>query len=84
MGRTEVDAVCEQGARPKEVNVAVLARDFLGRLFKAGHDAALDAENLDKLVPEDLFFGPLALYAGPIAGKLDRVVPDFVPTDRHG
>ena len=45
---------------------------------------AFDAKNLKELVPEGLFFGPLARYAGPIAGKLDRVVPYFVPTYRHG
>ena len=74
----------EQNARPEQVNVAELAGDFLDRFFKAGHDAAFDAEHLEELVPEGLFFGLLARGPGPIAGKLDRVMADFVPTDRHG
>jgi hypothetical protein len=38
---------------------------------------------LKELVPATRFFGPFALYSGPIAEKPNRVVPDFVPTDRH-
>jgi len=74
----------QQHARPEKVNVTVGAGDFLHRLFKAGHHAALDAKDLEELVPEGLLLGALAPDASPFAGELDRVVPDFVPTDRHG
>ena len=74
----------QQDARPEKVNVAVVAGDFLHRLFKAGDDAAFDAEDLKEFVPEGLFFGALAFDARPFAGELDRVVADFVPRDRHG
>jgi hypothetical protein len=57
---------------------------FSDRLFKAGDDAAFEAENLKELVPKGLLFGALASCAGPIAGEVDGVVADFVPTDRHG
>jgi hypothetical protein len=39
---------------------------------------------LKELAPKRLLFGALAFGANPVAGKLDRVVADFVPTDRHG
>ena len=73
----------EQDARPEKINAPVVAGNFLHRLFKTGDDAAFDAEDLEEFVPEGLFFGALAFDAGPFAGKLDRVVADFVPTDRH-
>ena len=52
--------------------------------FKLGDRGAADAEDLKEFIPEGLFFGALAFDARPFAGKLDRVVSDFIPTDRHG
>jgi len=61
-----------------------LTGDFLDRFLKAGHDAAFNAEYLEEFVPKRLFFRALALDASPFPRKLDRVVADFVPTNRHG
>ena len=46
----------QQHAGPEQVNVAVVAGDFLDRLFKAGDHAAADAEDLEEFVPESLLF----------------------------
>ena len=69
----------EQDARPEKINAPVVAGNFLYRLFKAGDDAAFDAEDLKEFVPEGLFFGALAFDASPFAGKLDRVLADLIP-----
>ena len=69
----------QQRAFPEQVNVAVLPGDALDRLFKAGHQPALDAEHVEELVPEGLFLGGLAPRAGPVMGELDGAVADFVP-----
>ena len=81
---TERFVLDEQDARPEQINAPVVAGNFLHGLFKTGDDAAFDAEDLKEFVPEGLFLGALAFDAGPFAGELDRVVADFVPTDRHG
>jgi hypothetical protein len=39
---------------------------------------------LEKFIPESLPFRAFAGRARPIAGKLDRVVADFIPRNRHG
>ena len=49
-----------------------------------GHRPAGDAKDLEEFIPERLFLGALAGRAGPIAGKLDRIVADFVPRNWHG
>jgi hypothetical protein len=64
---------------PDQVNATVLPRDALDRLLKAGHQPALDAEDVEELVPEGLFLGDLAARAGPVMGELDGAVADFVP-----
>lgn len=74
----------EHDARPEEVNAPVVAGDFLDGFLEAGDDATFDAEDLKEFVPESLFLRTLAFDAGPIARKFDRVVPDFVPGNRHG
>jgi hypothetical protein len=65
-----------QHARPEKVNASEVAGDFLDGLLEAGDDAAFDAEDLEELIPEGLFFGALAFDARLIAGKHDRVVVD--------
>ena len=69
----------QQRAFPEQVNVAVLPRDALDRLLKAGHQPALDAEHIEELVPEGLFLRGLAPRAGPVVRKLNGAVADFVP-----
>jgi hypothetical protein len=55
----------EHLAGPEQIDVTVVAGNFLHRLFKARHGAAADAEDVEELVPEGLLFRPLALRAGP-------------------
>jgi hypothetical protein len=82
-GRTKVLAgalvLYQQRAFPEQVNVAILPRDALDRLFKARHQPPLDAEHVEELVPEGLFLGSLAPRAGPIVRELNGAVADFVP-----
>jgi hypothetical protein len=73
----------QQDAGPEEVNAAVIAGDFLDGFLEAGDNTAFDTEDLKELVPKGLFFGALTFDAGPFAGKLDRVVPDFVLGNWH-
>jgi len=58
--------------------VAILAGDALDGLLKAGDEPALEAEDIEELIPEGLFLGGLAPRAGPVMGKLDGAVADFV------
>ena len=51
-------------ARPKQVNVGVLAGNIFDRLFEAGDNSAFDSENLKELVPKGLLFRPLAFALG--------------------
>jgi hypothetical protein len=74
----------EKHPRPEKVNITVIAGDFLHRLFKAGNDAPFETEYLKEFIPEGLFFGALPFDASPFAGKLYRVMADFVPRNWHG
>jgi hypothetical protein len=73
----------QDDARPEQVNIAVVAGNLFHRLFKAGNRAARHAEDLKKFIPESLLLRAFAFCARPIAGKLDRVVTDFIPGNRH-
>lgn len=64
---------------PEQVDEAILSGDFPDGFLEAGDYPAADAEYVEELVPERLFFGGFALFAGPLAGEPDRVVADFVP-----
>src|ERR1019366_133312 len=64
----------QQRAFPEQVNVAVLPRDALDWLLKAGHQPALDAQHIEELVPEGLFLGGLPQRAGPVMRELDGAV----------
>jgi hypothetical protein len=57
----------QQDAGPEKVDTAVVTGDSFYGLFKAGHDAALDAEYLEKLIPECLLLRALARGAFPLA-----------------
>jgi hypothetical protein len=66
-------------AGPEEVNETVLAGDFVNRLLKGGHEAALDAEDLEKLIPKGLLFSLFAFDSRPCVGKSDSTMADFIP-----
>ena len=57
----------QNDAGPEKINVAVVAGNFLHRLFKAGHRAAGNAEDLKKFIPESLLLRALAFRARPVA-----------------
>ena len=73
----------EHDAGPEQINITVVTRDFLNRLFKARYDATANTEDIEEFVPERLLLCLLALDACPFLGKGDRAVPDFVPGKRH-
>lgn len=76
--------VLHQGlAGPEEVNEIVFAGEIFYGFLEAGNDAALDAEDVEKLVPEGLLFGLLAAGGVPFPGKRDGAVANFVPGKRH-
>ena len=56
----------------KQINVAVVAGDFLDRLFKARHDATANTEDIEEFIPESLLFRLFALGARPFLRKGDR------------
>jgi hypothetical protein len=55
----------EHDTGPEQINVAVVAGDFLDRFFKTRYDAAADAEDVEEFVPEGLLFSSFALDACP-------------------
>jgi len=55
----------EHAPGPEQIDVTVVAGDFLDRLLEAGDDAAADAEDIKEFVPEGLLFGLFALGARP-------------------
>ena len=67
-----------------ESKAALAYLDLDVPVTEAGNDTPLDAKDLEEFVPKGLFLRALAFDASPIAGKLDRVVADFVPGNRHG
>ena len=71
-------------AGPEEVDESVLAGDLSYGLLEAGDDAASDAENFEKFVPEGLLFGLFAFDASPLVGKRDGAIADFIPREGHG
>ena len=73
----------DEDAGPKEVDVAVVAANLFHRLFETGDGAASNAEDLEELVPEAFGLGFFARLGGPFAGKLDGVVANLVPANRH-
>src|SRR5450830_227870 len=73
----------EQGAFPQQVDVAVFLVYFLDAPLKCGDLAALDAEDLEKLIPEALGIGVFAFDVFPVFGKGTGTVGDFFPVERH-
>ena len=77
----------QQHALPEAVDAAVLelfagARQ-LDLLFEYGDAAALDAEDVEEVVPEALRLGALRGLALPLARERDRARLDLVPGQRH-
>jgi hypothetical protein len=60
-----------------------LSGQVLDRLLEAGNDAALDAEDSKELVPKRLGFGVFSGDAGPVLGKGNSVMSDFIPGNGH-
>jgi hypothetical protein len=74
----------EHDAGPEQINEAVLAGNSLYRFFKRRHDATADTKDVEKLIPESLFFSLFALDALPLFRKSNCEMSDFVPRERHG
>ena len=73
----------EQYTFPEEVDKAPLSGQVLDRLLEAGDGAALDAEDFEELVPKGLGFGVFSGDAGPVLGKRNSVMADFIPGNGH-
>ena len=74
----------EEAAFPEEVDTVVGALDGADRLLEAGNGAAVEAEHVEKGVPEGFGLGGFAGFAGPLAGEGDGAGLDLCPTQRHG
>ncbi len=74
----------EEGAGPEEVDGAPVAGEFADGLLVTGDGAAVDAEDVEELVPEGLSFGGLAGFALPGVGEAECALSDFVPGEGHG
>lgn len=74
----------QQRAFPPQVDVAVLVVDFLDALLEGGDLAALDAEDLEELVPETLGIGVFAFDVSPVLGKRAGAVGYLFPVEGHG
>ena len=75
---TRVHGIC----RASEKDLLLTTILFTNHL-KAGKGAAANAEHVEKLIPKSFGLGLLASFLRPFAGKVDRVVADFVPGKRH-
>lgn len=69
----------EEFAFPEQVDEAVGAAEALDGLFKGGDEAALNAEDVEELVPEGLLVGLFAFGRGPIAREEGGAVANFIP-----
>ena len=70
----------EHHAAPEKVDVAILSVDLSDGLFERGQKTPPNTENGEELVPERLGFRLLARLFRPLAGEVDGVLPDFIPT----
>jgi hypothetical protein len=74
----------EHLAGPEDVDGAPGAGEFADGFLEAGDGAAVEAEDVEELVPEGLAFSRLARLVLPVRPEADGAVFDFVPGKRHG
>jgi hypothetical protein len=69
----------QQLAAPEEIDKTVLALEIADGLLEGGDRAALDAENVEKLIAKGFRLSAFAGFSGSLPGEFDGAIPDFVP-----
>ncbi|WBT05848.1 hypothetical protein PFY01_14200 [Brevundimonas vesicularis] len=73
----------QQLAFPEQVDEALALAKLLDWLLEGGDQAALDAEDLEKVVVKALGFATFVTGVGPLACEVRRASAYLVPTQTH-
>jgi hypothetical protein len=68
----------EEFAGPEEVDFSEVSGEFFHGFLERGDGAALDAEDVEEVVPVRLALGLLGSGVPPFAGEADGAFADFV------
>ena len=75
--------LADQHALPNDIDPVVTTAKISDGGFEASDRTPMDAEDVEKLIPERLRLGPLALSVPPFMCELNRPISDFLKRQSH-